>query len=204
MPVLVRDPVLAERMKRERVVSGADRYDEVWEGVYVMPPMPTNEHQQIVGRFKGILQTVIGWDSGAEVFPGINLSDRDKDWNFNYRVPDVAVFLKGCPATNCGTHWMGEADLLIEVCSPEDESRAKIPFYGKIGVRELLIVDRDPWVLELYQHQSGRLKDVGRSTLAKPDALPSKVVPVTFRLVAGPARPQIEVVHADGQQRWLV
>jgi Uma2 family endonuclease len=204
MPALVRDPVLADRMKRERIVSGADRYDEVWEGVYVMPALPTNEHQQLVSRFASILQDVVGWSNAGDVFAGINISDRDKDWTFNYRVPDVAVFLKGCPAKNCGTHWMGEADLLIEVCSPEDESRAKIPFYGKIGVRELLIVDRDPWVLELYQLQAGKLKEVGTSTLSTPSVLCSCVVPLTFRLVAGATRPQIEVVHTEGTQRWLV
>jgi hypothetical protein len=29
-------------------------------------------------------------------------------------------------------------------------------------------------------------------------------LPLVFRLVAGEARPRIEVMHSDGRQRWMV
>ena len=48
-----------------------------------------------------------------------------------------------------GTHWQGAADFLVEIISPGERTHDKIPFYGSIGVVELLIVNRDPWTLKL-------------------------------------------------------
>ena len=117
------------------------------------------------------------------MFPGVNLSDRDKGWEQNYREPDVAVFLRDGKAINCGTHWRGAADFLVEIISPGERTREKIPFYSSLGVVELLIIDRDPWTLELYRHQNGQLAKVGQSTLAaarsprQPDGRPDVSTP---------------------------
>ena len=86
----------------------------------------------------------------------------------------------------------------------DDASRDKLEFYAKVGVRELLIVDRAPWQLELYRLQGRQLSEAGRSTASHPAVLRSEVVPLSFRLVAGGARPAIEVTHHDGVQRWTV
>lgn len=114
------------------------------------------------------------------------------------------VVLPGSTARDCGTHWCGGPDLCVEIASPGDRSRDKLDFYSQIGVRELLLVDRDPWELELHRLTSGRLELVGRSMTGDPDALVSSVAPVSFRLLPGEARPRIEVTHRDGLQRWLV
>jgi len=37
---------IASLIERRRE-TGADRYDEVWDGVYVMAPLATNEHQRL-------------------------------------------------------------------------------------------------------------------------------------------------------------
>src|SRR5437899_2801748 len=111
----------------------------------------------------------------------------------NHRCPDVVVYLEGNPAVDCGTHWCGGPDFLTEIMSPGDPTREKLPFYASINTREVLIVDRDPWQLELCQLQSGNLVEVGRSSLAQPDVLTSSVLPVTLRMVAGTNRPQIEI-----------
>jgi hypothetical protein len=60
MPVLVNDPDIAERLKAEREASGAHHHDEVWEGIYVMPPLPNDEHQEIAGGIYAIFQHVLG------------------------------------------------------------------------------------------------------------------------------------------------
>ena len=39
MALMVLDPTAEKRLKAERQASGLDRYDEVWEGVYVMVPL---------------------------------------------------------------------------------------------------------------------------------------------------------------------
>ena len=88
--------------------------------------------------------------------------------------------------------------------SPHDRSREKFDFYGSVATRELLIVDRYPWALELYRLREGELRLVGASTTERSDVLSSEVLPLSWRLVAGPRRPQIEVVHADRRQRWIV
>lgn len=72
-------------------------------------------------------------------------------------------------------------------------------------MRELLIVDRDPWQLELYQLQNGKLNCVAESSLADPAWLCSSVLPLEMQLVAGAKRPQISIRRTDGQAgQWLV
>jgi Uma2 family endonuclease len=204
MVMLVAEPYLEEQLRRERKESGADRFDEVWEGVYHVSPIPNIEHQLIVGRLCAIFQAVLDAGGLGTAFPGVNVSDREQGWTDNYRGPDVAVVLKGSRAKDCGTHWCGGPDLLVEVVSPEDRSREKLAFYAQIGVSELLIVDRDPWALELYHLEHGHLKLLARSTPNDPVQLQSRVVPLNFRLIPGDARPVIEVAHRDGRQTWRI
>jgi Uma2 family endonuclease len=204
MAMLVTDPFLEERLKLQRREWGADRYDEVWEGVYVMSPIPNVEHQQIVMRISAILQEIIGWPGLGDVLPGVNLTGREDDWEFDYRVPDVGVVLKGGQVEDRDTHWRGAADLLVEITSPHDRTRQKIPFYGRLGVRELLVVDRSIWTLELYRWRDGELRPAGQSSLESPNVLQSEVVPLRFHVVSGTARPNIEVTHTGSGRSWLV
>ena len=132
------------------------------------------------------------------------MSDREEGRQHNDPGPDVVAVLADSRAKFCGTHYCGGPDFLIEITSPYDQTRDKLPFYGKIGVRELLIVDRDEWCLELYQLQCEELQLAGKSRLEEPTLLKSGVVPLSFRLLPGEARPQIEVTHHDGAQRWMV
>lgn len=204
MATLITDPGLEEQLRSQRAAIGADHYDEVWEGVYRMPPMPNDEHQEIVMRLGSIFQEVVGWPGQGRVRPGVNVSDREADWQHNYRVPDVAVFLQGGAARNCVTHWLGGPDFVVEIISPDDQSRDKLPFYSGIGVGELLLVDRHPWSLELYKRAGAALSCVGRSSPDHDAVLTSALLPLTFHLVSGATRPQIEVVHTESQRSWLV
>ena len=49
MATIIHDRVLQERLQAVRAATGADRYDEVWEGDYMMAPVPNNEHQLLGG-----------------------------------------------------------------------------------------------------------------------------------------------------------
>jgi len=204
MVVLVTDPFLEERLKAERKQSGADRYDEVWEGVYMMTPLPDNEHQRFVLSLAAALQRAIEESGLGEVFPGVNLTDRQTDWQFDFRAPDVAVFLKETKAEDLRTHWRGAADFLVEITSPDDRVREKLPFYSRLGVRELLLVDRSSWTLELYRWQEGELRLVGQSRASAGEVLRSEVVPLQFQLVPASPRPRIEVTAAETGRRWSV
>jgi Uma2 family endonuclease len=204
MSLMVLDLELADQLKAQRQASGADRYDEVWEGVYMMAPLANNEHQHLQLGLAAAIKNAVGWGTPVQVLAGANVSDREAGWEHNYRCPDVVVVFPGGAARDCGTHWCGGPDFCVEITSRGDRSRDKLDFYAGIGVRELMLVDRDPWALELYQLNSRGLALVGRSDLGRTDALPSTVVPVSFRLVPGADRPAVDVMHRDGVQHWLV
>jgi Uma2 family endonuclease len=204
MAIMVLDPYVEEQVLALRVGTDGNQYDEIWEGVYIVTPLPNDEHQEIVSALDSILHEIIAWPKLGKVRAGINLSDRKDDWKQNYREPDVAVFLRGGRAINRGTHWQGAADFLVEIISPGERTREKIPFYSSIGVVELLIIDRDPWSLELYRHENGQLTKVGQSTLASSEVLESRTVGLTFQLLPGETRPQIQVAHLASGRRWEI
>ena len=204
MTTMITDPSLEESLKAERQATGADRYDEVWEGTYIMNPLPNDEHQEIVSRMTSIFEEIIGWPGLGKVRPGVNVSNRQHDWKQNYRVPDVAVFLPDGVARNCDAYWLGGPDFVVEIISPNDRTRQKLPFYEEIGVRELLLVDRNPWSLELFRHDGKTLASTGECILKQEATLTSRVVPLEFKLVTADPRPRIEVRQLDGQKHWLV
>lgn len=201
MSVLIRDRTISRSLIAKRKARGHDRYDEVWDGVYVMPPMANNEHQAMAPRWGSVLLDVVPTEEGT-IFVGVNVSDRVKGWKKNYRCPDVAVYLAANPAQDCVTHWCGGPDWLAEILSPGDESRAKLAFYEKVGVREVLLIDREPWCIELYQLQDHKLVLVGKSDLDQPHELKNAVLSVSFQLTVGLNRPLVLVKHTDGIRHW--
>jgi Uma2 family endonuclease len=204
MAMFIENPRLEEELKAQRQAWDADGHDEVWEGVYFMPPMANDDHQDLVLEFAAILREVVSRPGLGKVRPGVNLAASAIEWEYDYRVPDVVVFLTKTAAVNHGAFWTGPADFLIEITSPRDRTYEKIPFYSHLGVREVLIVNRQKWALELYRHQDGELCKVAESTLARPDVLASNVVPLEFHLIPGEARPQVEVRHRTSGERWVV
>ena len=204
MVMIVLDEFVATRIKAERKHSGIDRYDEVWDGLYTIPPIRDNEHLDLQCGLSCAIKNAFVTERRPRVQAGANVSDRGDDWKQNYRCPDLVVVLPGGAAVDRDTHWWGGPDFCAEITSPGDRSRDKLDFYSAVGVRELLLIDRDPWSLELFRLAGKRLKLIGRSSPDASIALDSDGVPVSFRLVAGQPRPQIEVVHRDGTQRWLV
>jgi len=206
MTTMITDRHLEARLIAERQTLGHDRYDEVWEGVYVMSPLANNEHQQFAFRLAMVLQEAMGFDSDANVYAGVNVSDRRDDWTSNYRVPDVAVVLPGGGAEDRGEFLLGGPDFVAEIVSPGDQTSEKIPFYAEAGVRELLVVHRQPWALELYSLVDQELSLAGRGTLDDGKSLKSSTLPLSFRLVSrkGYGRPRMEVASTTGSKFWLV
>jgi Uma2 family endonuclease len=204
MTMVINDPRTAEELLAKRRASGADRYDEVWEGVYMMNPMPGFEHQQIVTQLAFVLCSVIDFPDGGSVLAGCNISDRREGWEQNFRSPDVAVFLQGTHAEIFDAFACGGPDLAIEVVSLHDRSHEKLEFYAKVGTRELLYVNREPWSLELYQLAEGTLHRVAEATAENGVWVTSEVVPLKWRLAAGENRPRIEAAEIDGERRWTI
>ncbi len=203
MDLVILDAKLTAALIRRRRRAGTNRYDEVWDGVYVMSPEANNEHQDIVADLTICFGMAISRTGLGKVQAGANISDLARGWRRNYRSPDVLVFLRGTTAQNQGTHWLGGPDFAVEVISRNDRTRQKFAYYAKLGIRELLIVDRYPWALELHRLMAdGTYQLAGRSSVERPDILTSQILPLCFRLEAGEERPVILVIHADGVQTW--
>lgn len=202
MNVLVTDPELACRIIKARARTDGDRWTEVWNGVTIVPALPNNEHQRFVSVLNSAFSAVIDWDAGDQSLPGANVSDRAKRWKRNYRCPDVVVYLAANPAVNHLTFWQGGPDVAVEVTSPGEDPRRKLKFYAKVGTRELLVVDRDPWAVELYRLAGGKLVSAGRSDAANPAVLSSGVLPLTFQLRDQSPRPAAVVAHTATGQTW--
>ncbi|HXD85758.1 MAG TPA: Uma2 family endonuclease [Urbifossiella sp.] len=202
MSVLILDPEMSQEIREERETRKIDRWDEVWEGVHVVAGVPNNEHQRLLSRLTIPFMAVIEWEAGDQFQPGANVSDRQRGWKQNYRIPDALVFLRGNPASDCGTHWVGGPDFAVEIVSPGDQPRDKLDFYAKVGTRELLIIDRDPWSLELYQLKKGKLHSTGRSEAPRFATLTSKVLPLSFQLRKASPRPVIHLMHTATGQTW--
>src|SRR5688572_26252010 len=107
MATLVFDQILARRLVDERRAAGTDRFDEVWEGTYVMAPLADDEHQDVQAGLVMVLRLLLGTGGGkSRVRAGVNVTDRDESWRENYRCPDVVVFNEGTTAENHGTYWL--------------------------------------------------------------------------------------------------
>jgi len=203
MTAVILDRGLERSIIRRRRRLGIDLRDEVWDGVYVMAPAADHEHQRLSGDLYTAFKPAINDDRLGSAEPNVNVSDRKRGWRKNYRCPDIAVFLTGNPAEDMGTFWYGGPDFAIEIVSPRDRTRKKIPFYEKVGTRELLIVDRRPWKLTLFRLQAGLLVEAGQSTDDDRLLLVSQIVPLSFRLAQHGEQHAIEVIHHDGR-KWTI
>ena len=204
MVSLILDPDLEAELIAERQRCGGDRFDEVWDGIYIVAPVTDNEHQLLMTGLVAALYTIVNLPDLGDVFPGVNVSDREDDWTQNYRCPDVAVYLRENPAEDRDTHWLGGPDFLVEIVSRGDQTRKKLPFYAKVGTRELLVIDRAPWSLELFRLRGEALESVGTSTADDSNPLASEVVPLVFRLVPGESRLRVEIARDEGGEPWLI
>ena len=206
MATVILDAELAKRLRAQRAEQGADRFDEVWEGTYMMAPAPNNEHQGVVNGLTAILQDVIGWPKLGNVFPGVNISDRLDDWKENYRIPDVAVFLNDTQAVDRGSYWQGGPDFAVEIVSQGDQSREKLAFYASVATRELLVIDREPWQLELYRLSTGSLNLVATNQPGGSQPIESELVGLSFALQDGDAadRPSLVVVSRSTNKSWTI
>ena len=167
MPTLVFDPppvelkAILERRRR----SGADRHDEVWEGVLHMIPPPSVEHERLLIKLGGLLSPLAD-AAGLEITGGIGIGANADD----YRVPDLTLLRPGYQP-----QWNPTAALIVEIVSPNDKSWEKLPFYAAHDVDELLIVDPTKrtvdWLAragDRYESTAGsRLIELGPQRLAE-------------------------------------
>jgi hypothetical protein len=125
-------PARFEELLERRRRAGADRHEEVWEGVLHFRPEPSRAHlriQQQLAELLGPLARAAGLDPGIGSF---NLGEGEDD----HRCPDCGIFREPSSAL-----WNPAAALVLEIVSLGEESWDKLPFDAAHHVDKLLIVD---------------------------------------------------------------
>ena len=134
-----------------RKLTGVDRWDEMWEGVLHMAPAPNREHQRILDDLIVFLRPLLKKQGRGTLQSGINVFDEASPKE-NYRIPDLTFVAAGHDSVLAadGTRG-GGPDAVIEIRSPGDESYDKLPFFASLGVREVIVVDRDTKRPEIFR-----------------------------------------------------
>jgi Uma2 family endonuclease len=140
-------PELLARIEHRRV-TGQDRWDEWWEGVYRIVTGPTVEHQRLLVALMKLLEARLT-DPTMEVLPGINIGIDKQD----ARVPDIAILRVDAPRTSRA--FMGAADLVVEILSPSERSHEKLPFYARWAITDYIEIDIDRRSVEILRNVDG-------------------------------------------------
>jgi Uma2 family endonuclease len=134
--------------------TGADQWDEMWEGVLHMTPSADREHQDIEGALEAWLRQYWAGPNGCRVYHQINVSEPGT-WPNNFRIPDLVLLTPARFNIDHNKYFDGGPDAVVEIHSPGDESYEKLDFYAKIGVREVWIINRDSKIPEIFELISG-------------------------------------------------
>jgi Uma2 family endonuclease len=147
-------PAELEAWLEQRRARGQDLFDEVWEGEYHVAPSPHVRHGLVDDQLTVILSSRAR-TAGLLGSGPCNIGHPD-----DYRVPDHAYF-----RDRPGEIWNATAAIVVEIVSPGDESRNKLPFYHRAGVEEVLIVDPEVRLVEWFRRSDKDFDLTDRSDL---------------------------------------
>jgi uncharacterized protein YaiE (UPF0345 family) len=137
--------------------TGADRWDEMWAGVLHMAPSPNRDHQDFELALAMWLRLYWAMPRGCRVYHQINVSEPGT-WPNNYRIPDLVLLTPERFRIDCNEYFDGGPDAIVEIHSPGDEAYEKFPFYAAVGVRKVMVIDRDTKEPELYELIDGEFQ----------------------------------------------
>ena len=144
-----------EHALRERHAQGLDRLDEMWEGELHMVPPPSFEHQSIETRLGTFLTFHCDRLGHGQVVAGAGLYDPEH-LDRNYRTPDLSFVAAGNEGVIRRRGIVGAADTVIELRSPDDETYEKFPFFARLRVREVVVIDSVNKRPEVYRLRGRR------------------------------------------------
>jgi Uma2 family endonuclease len=150
--------------------TGADQWDEMWEGVLHMAPSPNRDHQDTEGALESWLRQHWAVPNGCHVYHQINVAERGT-WPDNYRIPDLVLLTPARFPIDRNEYFDGGPDAVVEIHSPDDEAYEKLDFYAKVGVREVWIIERDTKRPEIFELVGGeyRAREAGAGGWLKSD-----------------------------------
>jgi len=179
---------VTEAFLEERRRRGQDKKDELWDGVLHMVPPPASRHGSVTNALHHALHAIArrrGLRSFGES-TGVFAPRAD---GADYRIPDASVVRP----EQVSTRGVEGAVLVVEVLSPRDESRAKLPFYAARQIPEVWMLDPMTYALELLGLEGGTYAPVP----ATADGWTSPQLGVTLQHTPGPA-----LVLIDGDARY--
>ncbi|GIX48079.1 MAG: hypothetical protein KatS3mg131_2290 [Candidatus Tectimicrobiota bacterium] len=148
-------PVVPPEILAWRKRTGAERWDEMWEGVLHMVPSPNRAHQDLEWALETYLRLRWARPRGARVYHNINLAPPG-GWPNNYRIPDLVLLTPERFGIDRNEYFEGAPEVVVEIRSPGDETYEKLDFYAQLGVPEVWVIDRDSKQPEIYVLREGR------------------------------------------------
>lgn len=135
-------PAQGDWSEEEYLALDTNHFVEYTDGYIEVLPMPTESHQDIVALLYELLkQFVKAHGLGKVIFAPL----RVKVGVRKYREPDVLFMAKEHSGLRGDKYWLS-ADLVMEVVSPDDQSRErdwikKKKDYAQAGIPEYWIID---------------------------------------------------------------
>lgn len=134
--------------------TGAEQWDEMWEGVLHMAPSPNREHQDFEFELEAWLRRNWAEPNNCRVYHQINVAEPGT-WPNNYRVPDLVLLTPARFDIDRNEYFEGGPEGVVEIRSPDDETYEKFDFYAKVNVLEVWVIDRDSRRPEIYRLKDG-------------------------------------------------
>lgn len=162
-----------------RRTTGADRWDEVWDGSLRLTPPPTREQLVLEGELE--LWLHLNWALAAEgkVCRQLPVS-LVKDWETDFRIPDLALLGPDQLELDRGDHLSGPPLVAIELHSEAAPTYDKLIYYAQIGVREIWVIPIDGGEVEIYRCKEGVALLAGPSNS---EVQSSREIPVKMRML---------------------
>lgn len=148
---------IPKRWFEEHKNSEASQWDEMWEGVLHMPPMPNGMHQDFADDLRAYLKRWWAKPRGGLARRDVNLTapENESEWTRNYRIPDLVLVSADRMGIDKNEYMAGAPLVVVEVRSPGDETYEKFGFYAGLGVPEVWVFDRDTKEPEVHELTDG-------------------------------------------------
>jgi Uma2 family endonuclease len=141
-----------------RKQTGAEMWDEMWEGVLHMAPVPSRSHQDFKFQLLSWIHQHWAKPLKNRIHGEVNLASPG-GWPNDYRIPDLILLTRDRFGIDHDVYFEGAPAVVVEVESPGDETYQKLIFYTQLGVPEVWIFNRDTKQPKLLMLEGGAYRE---------------------------------------------